>query len=174
MENPVLWLTGMPASGKTTVASACADLLRADGIDCAVLDGDAVRRIMWPDLGYSMDDRRLNLQRIAEMAMRMPCVVIVATISPMASHRDIARRILGGRYREVYVSAPLEACEARDPRGMYAKARLGAIEGFTGVGSAYETPARPDLIIDTVEQTIEQSAAALAGYAALTCASVAK
>jgi adenylyl-sulfate kinase len=122
------------------------------GISVAILDGDAIRDGLSEGLGFSSAGRRENIRRIAEVAHLLSSqglTVIAAAISPSSSHRQLARRIIGPAYREVYVKASLAACEERDVKGMYARARRGEIAQFTGVTDAYEAPLHPDLLIDT-------------------------
>lgn len=151
MSGLTVWFTGLPASGKSSVASGAARLLRAHGRPTFVLDGDRVRLGLNADLGFSMADRAENQRRIAHVACLLAesgLIVLVATISPLAAHRALARLIhdeAGVAFREVYMDTPLDVCECRDPKGHYARARAGAIAGFTGVSSVYEVPGRPDL-----------------------------
>lgn len=160
----VVWLTGLPGSGKSTLASALRAALAARSVKAIVLDGDALRAGICADLGFSDPDRAENVRRIAHIA-KLFCleryVVIVASISPLAYHRSQARSIVGTRFIEVFVSAPLEVCVERDPKGMYALARKGRIPDFTGVSAAYEPPTHPDLEIDTSQCSIEEAVAML-------------
>lgn len=148
-----LWLTGLSASGKSTLAYALERNLINSGRACYVLDGDNVRHGLNKNLGFSVEDRAENIRRIAEVAKLMNdagLIVITAYISPMIADRSAAREIIGSeRFKEIYVSTPLATCEARDPKGLYAKARAGTIPDFTGVSATYEAPLKPQLIIDT-------------------------
>lgn len=147
-----IWLTGLSASGKSTLAYALEQDLRLQGRACYVLDGDNVRRGLNTDLGFSEADRTENIRRVAEVARLMNdagLVVITALISPFAADRTLAKSIIGeDRYFEVYLSTPIEFCEARDTKNLYKKARLGQIDNFTGVSQVYEVPAAPDLTLD--------------------------
>ena len=148
-----VWLTGLSASGKSTLAFALERRLVDLGHVCYVLDGDNIRLGLNKDLGFSHQDRTENIRRIAEVARLMNeagLIVITAFISPYRADRQFAREIISAeRFMEVYVNTPIETCEARDPKGMYKRARAGQISGFTGVNDPYESPGTPDLTIDT-------------------------
>jgi adenylylsulfate kinase len=148
-----VWLTGLSGAGKSTLAYALEKRLFALGRVCYVLDGDNVRHGLNRDLGFSADDRSENVRRLAEVAKLMcdaGLIVIVAAISPHAEDRERARAIIGAdRFVETYVSTPLECCEARDPKGLYARARRGEIGSFTGISAAYEPPSDADITLDT-------------------------
>jgi adenylyl-sulfate kinase len=148
-----VWLTGLSASGKSTLAFALERRLADIGHACYVLDGDNIRHGLNRDLGFSHQDRTENIRRIAEVARLMNnagLIVITAFISPYRNDRQLAREIVGAEYFvEVYVDTPIETCEARDPKGMYKRARAGHISGFTGVNDPYESPGTPDLTINT-------------------------
>jgi adenylylsulfate kinase len=154
-----LWLTGLSASGKSTLAFALERALIEAGRACYVLDGDNVRHGLNRNLGFSVEDRSENIRRIAEVANLMNdagLIVITAFISPMIADRDIARKIIGvNQFKEIYISTPLATCEARDPKGLYAKARAGKLAEFTGISADYEPPIAPDLTIDTSSGSIE-------------------
>jgi adenylyl-sulfate kinase len=155
--NWVVWLTGLSGAGKTTVAHALRDALTRTGFHAMVLDGDDIRAGLNADLGFSAEERRENLRRIAHIAKLISSngfIVIVATISPRNEDRDMAREIVGLQFREVYVDTPLEVCEQRDVKGLYRKARAGALATFTGVNDIYEAPARPDLTLHASEVTV--------------------
>ncbi|HEF5873238.1 TPA: adenylyl-sulfate kinase [Burkholderia cenocepacia] len=148
----VLWLTGLSGAGKTTLADAVAARLRDRRVHPVVLDGDRLRTGLNRDLGFTVQDRFENVRRIAEVAAltsESGALAIVAVISPLAAMRDAARAIVGPAFREVYVSTSLACCEARDPKGLYAKARCGGLPEFTGVSAPYEAPVAADLTIDT-------------------------
>lgn len=148
----VLWLTGLSGSGKSTLAMALQRRLFDRGFQAYVLDGDNVRGGLNRDLGFSPDDRSENIRRIAEAARLFAdagIIVITAFISPYREDRHNARGIVGDGFSEVFVKAGLDACEARDPKGLYARARSGEIPEFTGVSAPYEEPQNPDLVVDT-------------------------
>jgi bifunctional enzyme CysN/CysC len=159
-----IWLTGLSGSGKSTVAGALNERLVAAGRLTYTLDGDNVRHGLNGDLGFSADDRAENVRRIAEVARLFAdagVVVLVPVISPYRAGRDHAREIhaaAGLPFVEVFVDAPLEVCEARDPKGLYAKARAGEVKGFTGVDDPYEPPLHPELVVESA--TTEPAAAA--------------
>jgi len=148
-----LWLTGLSAAGKTTLAYALAEALTARGVACAVLDGDVVRQRLSPELGFSRADRSENIRRVAQWCQQLNAagtVAIAALISPYRADREMARSTIGeARFVEVHLATPLAVCEARDPKGLYKRARAGAIANFTGVSDAYEVPLSPDLSFDT-------------------------
>lgn len=142
----MIFLTGLPCSGKTTLGLILVERLRAAGKEANLLDGDAVRHL-WPDLGFSREDREENIRRIAAMAEdleRAGIIAIVSAISPYRSMRNGVRERDEG-FIEVYVNAPLSVCEQRDVKGMYFKARHGELDGFTGVGAPYEPPDNPEV-----------------------------
>lgn len=148
-----IWLTGLSASGKSTLAFALERALIDTGRACYVLDGDNVRHGLNSNLGFSTEDRTENIRRIAEVAKLMNeagLIVITAFISPMIKDRQLAKVIIGAhKFSEIYVSTPLSSCESRDPKGLYAKARSGEISNFTGISATYEPPLNADLILDT-------------------------
>jgi adenylylsulfate kinase len=163
-----LWLTGLSGSGKSTVAVAAEAALVERGHLAYVLDGDNVRHGLNKNLGFSPEDRTENIRRIAEVAkLFTDCGALVLTsfISPYRADRDAARAIFGeGDFIEVYVSTSLETCEARDPKGLYQKARAGQIPEFTGISAPYEAPERPELVLDTGLLSVEESVATLIRY----------
>ncbi len=159
---PVIWMTGLPGAGKTTTANALAERLLEDGAKAIVLDGDALRSGLCADLGFSDADRMENIRRFAHVAklfQREGYVVIVATISPLQAHRDLARSIVGEGFFETYVATPFDVCRSRDPKGMYARAEQGRLMQFTGVSGVYEPPVAPDISIDTTERSVAFSLA---------------
>ena len=153
-----VWLTGLPGAGKSTVAQAMFQRLRARGLRCSVLDGDVVRRGLSADLGFSPADRHENIRRVAEVAKLLNdagVCVIVALITPLASDRALARDIVGSaHFVEVFIDAPPAVCESRDPKGLYRRARSGELPGFTGVSAPYEAPVLPDVHLRTGEQSL--------------------
>ncbi|AJY41680.1 adenylyl-sulfate kinase [Burkholderia humptydooensis] len=159
---PVVWMTGLPGAGKTTTANALLNRLIEGGAKAVVLDGDALRAGLCADLGFSDADRLENIRRFAHVAklfQREGYVVIVATISPLQAHRDLARSIVGKGFFEAYVATSLEVCRSRDPKGMYARAEQGRLMQFTGVSGAYEPPVAPDILIDTTNCSVAFSLA---------------
>ena len=161
----VLWLTGLSGAGKSTLEAALRALLQSQGRQVAVLDGDAVRSGLCRDLGFSPEDRRENIRRVAEVARLMReagLVVICALISPLRDDRAMARDIVGAaHFREVHVATPLAVCEQRDPKGLYRDARARALTQFTGVSAPYEEPLSPDLRIDTSQVGVADAVTAL-------------
>ena len=154
-----LWLTGLSAAGKSTLAFALERHLIDSGRACYVLDGDNVRHGLNRNLGFSEADRSENIRRVAEVARLMNdagLIVISALISPTIADRNMARGIIGARdFREVFVSTPLVVCESRDPKGLYGRARSGELAHFTGVSAPYELPEAPDLVIDTAQVELD-------------------
>ena len=158
----VLWFTGLSGSGKSTIANIVERELHARGVRTYLLDGDNVRHGLSKDLGFTDADRVENIRRVGEVARLMVdagLVVLTAFISPFRSERALARSMVdGGEFVEVFVDTPLAVVEARDPKGLYRKARRGELKNFTGIDSPYETPQAPELRIDTSVQTPEQAA----------------
>ncbi|MEM9918915.1 MAG: adenylyl-sulfate kinase [Bacteroidota bacterium] len=156
-----LWLTGLSGSGKSTIAQELEKRLYNNGYFAQVLDGDNIRSGINNNLGFTIDDRRENIRRIAEIAklyLNSGLVTINSFISPTIEIRDFARSIIGkDDFIEIYVNAPLELCEERDVKGLYKKARAGAIKGFTGIDSPYEAPVDPALEIKTDQLSVEQA-----------------
>lgn len=157
----MLWFTGLSGSGKSTVAIALERELHRRGLLCRILDGDNIRTGINANLGFSPEDRRENIRRIAEVAklfVDTGVITIAAFISPTNEMRGIAESIIGkSDFREIYISTPLEECERRDVKGLYAKARRGEIKEFTGISAPFEAPAHPALSLDTSRLTIEES-----------------
>jgi bifunctional enzyme CysN/CysC len=148
----VVWLTGLPGAGKSTLARALERRLFSRGGSPILLDGDTLRAGLNGDLGFSPEDRSENIRRIAEVATHLARnghIAIVAAVSPAREDRAAARRIADTAFREIYVATPAEVCEERDPKGHYAKARAGALKGFTGIGNDYQPPEKSELVIDT-------------------------
>ncbi|WP_177342910.1 adenylyl-sulfate kinase [Pseudomonas sp. EGD-AK9] len=157
-----VWFTGLSGAGKSTLAFALERRLVADGGAAFVLDGDNVRHGLCSDLNFSAEARSENIRRVAEVAKLFNdagLVSICSLISPLLRDRELARNIIGaGRYLEVYVSTPIAECERRDVKGLYAKARAGALKDFTGVDMSYEVPPRPDCQVDTSCMSIDACA----------------
>ncbi len=157
-----LWLTGLSGSGKSTVAHEVERLLMDRGVHSFVLDGDNVRHGLNEDLGFSEEERRENIRRVGEVARLFAdagLVVITAFISPFRLDRDRARRLFKtGEFFEVFVRCPLDLCESRDPKKLYARARGGEIQDFTGIDSPYEEPEQPEIVINTGELSVGECA----------------
>jgi len=158
-----VWLTGLSGSGKSTIGAELEEALVASGRSAYRLDGDNLRLGINADLGFGADDRTENVRRVGEIARLFAdagLVAIVPVISPYRADRDRVRSIhadAGLAFVEVFVDTPIEVCEARDPKGLYAKARAGEITGFTGVDDPYEPPLSPDLVIDTTNTFVDES-----------------
>lgn len=159
-KSPVIWLTGLSGSGKSTIANETAVRLHGRGELVYILDGDNIRMGLNKDLGFSDDDRKENIRRIAEVAKLLSdagVIVITAFISPFREERERAKDIIGrDNFLEVYVNADLGVCEERDPKGLYKKARAGEIKQFTGIDSPYEEPIKPFRRLDTNKWSVEQ------------------
>jgi adenylylsulfate kinase len=157
----VVWLTGMPGSGKSTIADATERHLYALGIQTTILDGDNMRLGLCADLGFSDADRNENVRRVAETAkLFIECgmVVIVALVSPIREAREQIRALVGpDDFLEIYCCCPSSVCEQRDPKGHYARAKRGEIKNFTGVSSHYEEPLSPTLLLNTDTESADES-----------------
>jgi adenylyl-sulfate kinase len=156
-----IWLTGLSSAGKTTICQALYEKLGARGGSLEWLDGDVVRRQLSKDLGFSAADRNENIRRIAEIAeefTRRGAIVLVSAISPYRAARDEARRRIVD-FLEVWIHAPLEVCEGRDIKGIYARARAGQLQHVTGIDDPYEHPLAPDVECRTDRETLEESVA---------------
>lgn len=156
-----LWFTGLPCSGKSAIADRAAEILKERGYRVERLDGDIVRQDLTRDLGFSKSDRDENIRRVtfvSQLLARNGVIVLTSFISPYREMRDQARRKIG-EFLEVYVKCSLEECIRRDVKGMYKKAMAGQIKEFTGISDPYEEPERPDLLIETDTETLEQSTA---------------
>jgi adenylylsulfate kinase len=160
-----LWFTGLSGSGKSTVANEVERRLLARGVLAYVLDGDNVRHGLNADLGFSPDDREENIRRIGEVCRLFHdagLVVLTAFISPYRADRERVRAIHPpGGFVEVYVDTPIEVCEARDPKGLYVKARAGEIPDFSGISAPYEPPQNPELRLATADQSLDETASAV-------------
>lgn len=164
----VIWFTGLSGSGKSTLANTVAHLLHERKHHTYVLDGDNVRHGLNKNLGFSPEDREENIRRVGEMArlfVDAGTIVMTAFISPYRADRDQARGLLSeNRFVEVYVDCPLDVCEERDPKGLYKKARSGEIKEFTGISAPYEAPEEPEVVIDTSQLDILESAQEVISY----------
>lgn len=157
----VIWITGLSAAGKSTLACALEEALFARKHKTMLLDGDNLRHGLCQDLRFSLDDRTENLRRAAEVSKLMldaGLIVIAAFISPMAKDRELVKKIVGeNNYIEIYCQCSLNTCETRDPKGLYKSARAGKLPNFTGIDSPYEIPINPHLVVDTESTLAEES-----------------
>lgn len=164
----VLWFTGLSGCGKSTIANTVDHMLHERGYHTFVLDGDNIRMGLNKNLGFSPEDRTENIRRIGEVAKLFAdsaTIVSTAFISPYRADRDMVRALLPeGEFVEVLVSATLETCESRDPKGLYKKARAGEIKGFTGIDAPYEAPEKPELVLDSENKGIEELAEEVIAY----------
>jgi adenylyl-sulfate kinase len=155
----IVWLTGLPCSGKTTLGRAVSQCLTDWSLKSVLLDGDEVRARLWPELGFTRLERNQNVQRFGHLAGMLSSHGIIAVVSAVSPYRTSRDEMRGkaARFIEVFVNCPLEVCEARDVKGMYAKARAGELPGFTGVSSPYEPPFHPDVECRTDLETVGES-----------------
>lgn len=157
-----IWFTGLSGSGKSTSAIALEQLLASEGYVCRILDGDNIRTGLNSNLGFSEEDRNENIRRIAEVCKLFTdtgIITIASFVSPTADLRRMARDIVGADdFFEVYMSTPLEECERRDVKGLYAKARRGEVKQFTGISAPFDVPEHADISIDTINATPEETA----------------
>lgn len=156
----VLWMVGLSGSGKSTLANKVQQELFKKNINIKILDGDTVRSGLCGDLGFSEEDRTEHLRRIAHTAKLFAShgvITICSFISPLKINRDQAKEIIGEDFMEVFIDTSLKECEARDPKGLYQKARTGKIENFTGISSPFETPINPNLRLDGDLETMSKS-----------------
>ena len=164
----MIWFTGLSGSGKSTVAIALERELHSRGLLCRILDGDNIRSGINNNLGFSAEDRVENIRRIAEVGrlfVDTGIITIAAFISPNNQLREMAAEIIGkDDFVEVFVSTPLEECEKRDVKGLYAKARRGEIKNFTGISAPFEAPEHPDITLDTSKLPVEESVKILLDY----------
>lgn len=155
-----IWFTGLPSSGKSTIARILERKFRQDGIKCELLDGDVIRTNLSKGLGFSREDRDANIKRIgfvAQLLTRNDVIAIASAISPFREARDFNRRLIGN-FVEIYVKCPVEECAKRDVKGLFKKALAGEIKGFTGVDDPYEEPLHPEVVCETDKETAEDSA----------------
>jgi adenylylsulfate kinase len=164
----VLWFTGLSACGKSTIANEVAYQLHQAGKLTYVLDGDNIRHGLNKNLGFSPEDREENIRRISEVANLFAdagAIAITAFISPYRKDRDFCRSLSGdGRFVEIFVKASIETCEARDPKGLYKKAKSGEIKEFTGISAPYEEPLKPEILLDSDTLSIEEEVKAVMDY----------
>ncbi len=161
----VLWFTGLPGSGKTTLARALVEELERQGLRAEHLDGDTIRDL-FPATGFSPEEREEHVKRVGFLASRLErngLFVVVSLISPSRTGRDFSRRLCG-RFIEIHVSTPLAECERRDPKGLYGKARRGELRDFTGVSAPYEAPLQPELALDTSVLSPEEATRAILAH----------
>lgn len=159
-EGFVVWLEGLPSSGKTTISNALAPALRDAGWEVEVLDGDEIRRSFYPDLGFSRKDREVHARRVSYIARtlaRHGVAVVVAMITPYETSRQAARSVVGERFQEVWLRCPVQVCRQRDAKGNYRSTSPGVARHMTGVDDPFEEPLNPDLTVDTSGTTIEES-----------------
>ena len=161
----MVWFTGLSGSGKSTIAMGVERELHKRGILCRILDGDNIRAGINSNLGFSAEDRKENIRRIAEIGklfVQTGVITLACFVSPTNDIRRLAREIIGEEdFREVFVSTPLEVCEQRDVKGLYAKARKGEVKAFTGISAPFEAPAHPDLTLDTSQMTLKEEVEAV-------------
>ena len=163
-----MWFTGLSGSGKSTLAMTLERSLFNEGYEVFVLDGDNLRHGLNSNLGFSPEDREENIRRVGEVAALFAnsgFVVLTAFISPYRADRDMARQVVGEGFYEVFLDPGLDACEQRDPKGLYKKARAGEIPGFTGISAPYEEPVEPDVRLDTAKKMVEDCVEMLTGFA---------
>jgi len=155
----VVWFTGLSGSGKTTLAKALCHALESQGREVKFLDGDQIRSL-FPNSGYTREERQAHIGRVGFLASRLQAhgvTVVAALVSPYRESRQFVRQLCGDRFLEVFVSTALEVCEARDAKGLYARARRGEIKNFTGIDDLYEPPTAPELTIDTTRVAVGEA-----------------
>jgi adenylylsulfate kinase len=161
-----VWFTGLPSAGKSTLARALAGELETRGLRVELLDGDEVRRALWPELGFSRADRDANVRRVGELAERLTrhgVITIVALVSPYRAVRDEVRSRLEA-FVEVFVECALDECVRRDPKGLYAAQRAGKVRGVTGVDDPYEAPLAPEVHLRTDQASVEECLLRVLGH----------
>ena len=162
---PVLWFTGLSGSGKSTIATRVHEALAKQGVDVEYIDGDALREV-FPNTGFTRAEREEHLRRTGYMASRLAAhgvTVVASFVSPYRESRDFIRK-LSREFVEIYVATPLEECERRDVKGLYARARRGEIKNFTGIDDPYETPENPELTLDTRALSVEECVARVVAW----------
>ena len=164
----LLWLTGLPGSGKSTIAYALEKFLIENNRLCYVLDGDNIRLGLNSNLGFSSEDRQENIRRIGEVSALFcdsGIITIASFVSPYRQDRsNVSQRFESGEFIEIYVDTPLEICEERDPKGHYKKARSGEIKNFTGISSDYEVPVNPEIKIDSLDNSLDKIIHSIVDY----------
>lgn len=164
----ILWFTGLPSSGKSTIANEVEKRLVSSSIRTYILDGDNVRTGLCKDLGFSEEDRAENIRRIGEVSrlfVDSGNIVLSAFVSPYRRDRDAVRELVeDGEFVEVFVKCPVEVCEERDVKGLYKKARQGIIKGFTGIDDPYEEPENPEIVIETDRMPLEDGVELIISY----------
>jgi adenylylsulfate kinase len=166
-EGFVVWIEGLSGSGKTTLSQEAAKYLQSTGWRAEVLDGDAVRRMVFPELGWSRKDREIHARRvsfIAHLLARNGVAVLVAMITPYETSRQAARSVEGSRFVEVWLKCPLNICQQRDPKGIYRRSTEGGVPHLTGVDDPFEEPLNPDLVVDTSVDPIPVSLERILGF----------
>lgn len=168
-KSALLWFTGLSGSGKSTLANAVAGALFERNCHTYVLDGDNIRHGLNKDLGFSPEDRVENIRRIGEVGklfVDAGVIALTAFISPYREDRDKVRELCPEDFIEIYVKCDLDECERRDPKGLYKKARAGEIPNFTGISAPYEEPEKAELVVDTTNESLEESAARVIAFLA--------
>jgi adenylylsulfate kinase len=166
-EGFVVWIEGLTGSGKTTLSQAAATYLRTAGWKAEVLDGDEVRRMVFPELGWSRKDREIHARRVsyvARLLARNGVAVLVAMITPYETSRQAARSVEGSRFTEIWLKCPLEICQQRDPKGIYRASTQGSVAHLTGVDDPFEEPLNPDLVVDTSSDPVPVSLERILGH----------
>jgi len=167
-KSALIWFTGIPGAGKSTLSYTLELILFKMGIRCFVLDGDNIRHGLSKDLGFSPEDRKENLRRVGEVAklfVEAGIITIAAFASPYKADRERVRKLFEpGEFIEIYVKCPLEICEKRDPKGLYAKAKRGEIKGLTGFDAPYEPPENPEIILETDKYSVEECIQKILNY----------
>ena len=163
----ILWFTGLSGSGKSTIANELEKKLYEKGKLTVLLDGDNIRHGLCAGLGFSVEDRKENLRRVREVA-KLFCdnaiITLVSFISPFKEDRELARKLTGKDFIEIFVDCTIEECEKRDPKGLYKKAKNGEIKDFTGIGQEYENPDNPEITINSDKMTVEEAVNKIIGY----------